>query len=117
MEPKVYKVSNTLDYRKENKIVHEYDIVVYMNKNGHSVVTLKRSLDDVWSEDRRGEEIISLIDTGDMLIYPKKMFAGDVDYALHAELFILLSFLNKTEFMPLYEGVIEKVTPTETYII
>jgi hypothetical protein len=117
MEQKIYRVLNTFDYKKENKIVHEYNIMVHMNKNGHQAVSLHRSHDDVWAEDRRGEQIFSLIDTGDMIIYPKKMFAGDVDYAAHAELFILLSFINKTEFMPLYEGVIEEITPKETYVI
>jgi hypothetical protein len=116
MNQKNYRVINTHDYKAQNMIVHEYDIVVDMNNNGHEVITLKRSQDDVWASDRRGEEVLSLIDTGDMIIYPKKMYAGDVDYAQHAELFILLSFLNKTEHMPLYQGVIEEV-PTKTYDI
>lgn len=105
----MYRVLNTYDYKSENKIVHEYTIMQYMNNNGHEVTALHRSHDEVWSEHVRGQEVIKLIDTGDMIIYPKKMFVGDVDYAMHAELFILLSFLNKTEHMPLYQGTIEEI--------
>ena len=116
MEQKMYRVLNTHDYKEQNMIVHEYDIVVEMNNNGHEVITLKRSQDDVWADGKRGEEVLSLIDTGDAIIYPKRMYAGVVDYAQHAELFILLTFLNKTEFMPLYKGVIEEV-PTKNFEI
>ena len=113
----MYRVHNTFDYKSENKIVHEYTITVSMNDNGHEVTTLSRSYDDVWAEDNRGEELIKIIDTGDMMIYPKKMYSGDVDYAQHAELFILLSFLNKTETFPLYKGDIEEITPQRSFEI
>jgi hypothetical protein len=114
---KMYKVLNTQDYKSENKIVHEYTIMQYMNSNDHEVTALHRSHDDVWEQSHRGEEIMKVIDTGDMMIYPKRMYAGDVDYAAHAELFILLSFLNKTERMPLYEGNIEEFTPQPSFEI
>ena len=114
MYQRIFKVSNTFDYKSSNQIVHEYTIMQYMNNNGHEVTALHRSHDDVWAENRRGEEIMKLIDTGDMIIYPKKMFTGDVDYAMHAELFILLTFLNKTEHMPLYQGTIEEVIDAKT---
>jgi len=114
MKPKKYRVLNTHDYKTENKIVHEYDIIVDMNKNGHEVTTLFRSHEETWSEDNRGEEIVSLIDTGDMMIFPKKEFAGDVDYDKIAELYILLHFINKTERMPMYQGTIEEIIPTHT---
>jgi hypothetical protein len=111
---KMYRVINTLDYKSENKEVHEYTIMQYLNDNDHEVTALHRSHDDVWSESRRGEEVIKLIDTGDMVIFPKKEFAGDVQYDKYAELFILLSFVNKTERMPLYQGRIEEIIATET---
>ena len=114
MEQKMYRVINTLDYKSENKIVHEYTIMQYMNDNGHEVTTLHRSHDDVWAEGRRGEEVIKVIDTGDMVIFPKKEFAGDVGYDKIAELYILLHFINKTERMPMYEGTIEEIIPTHT---
>jgi len=117
MNQKFYRVLNTLDYQTENKIVHEYTIAQYMNDNGHEVTALHRSHDDVWAESRRGEEVIKIIDTGDMVIFPKKEFAGDVLYDKFAELFILLTFINKTERMPLFKGTIEEVVPTESFEI
>lgn len=117
MKPKKYRVLNTHDYKSENKIVHEYDIIVDMNEEGIEVITLYRSHDETWSEHIRGEEIISLMDTGGMIVFPKKKFAGDVEYDKFAELFILLCFLNKTESMPLYKGTIEEVTDIQTYEI
>ena len=114
MNQKVYRVSNTFDYKSENKIAHDYTIIQYMNKNGHQVTGLYRSHEEVWVEDRRGEEIIKLVDTGDMIIFPKKEFAGDVGYDKLAELHILLSFINKTERMPLYQGTIEEIIDTKT---
>ena len=88
-----YKVFNI----EGNKEIYEYNITVQINKNGHEEYTLSRSLDDSWSENVRGQELIKIIDTGDMMIFPKKMFAGDVGYDVFAELFILMSFINKTE--------------------
>lgn len=117
MKPKKYRVLNTHDYKSQNKIVHEYDIVVDMNEEGIEVITLYRSHDETWSENIRGEEIVSLIDTGEMMIFPKKTFAGDVGYDKFAELFVLLSFLNKTYSMSLYKGTIEEVTDIKTYEI
>ena len=111
---KTYRVTNTLDYQIENKIVHEYTIMQYMNDNGHEVTALHRSHDEVWAESRRGEEVIKVIDTGDMVIFPKKEFSGDVGYDKIAELYILLHFINKTERMPMYQGKIEEVIPTQT---
>lgn len=103
---KMYRVFNTHDHPTT---VHEYDIIKSINSDGNEEIVLFRSFDDVWSEDKRGEEIIKLIDTGDAVIYPKKMYTGEVDYAMHAELYILLAFLNKTEHMPLFKGTIEEV--------
>jgi len=117
MNQKMYRVTNTHDYKSENKIVHEYTIMQYRNNNGHEVTALHRSHDEVWAEEVRGQEIIKLIDTGDMIMYPKKMFVGDVDYAMHAELFIVLGFLNKTDRMPLYQGVIEEIVENNTITI
>ena len=120
MTNKTYRVLNTLDYKSQNKIVHEYTICVDVTDEGQ-VVTLNRSYDDVWSEDRRGEQVLSLIDTGDYVIYPKQTFSaklsGQVGYDLHAELFILLSFMNKSERMPLFQGTIEEITPSQSFEI
>jgi len=114
-KPRLFKVYNTEESPK--KVVHEYNIIQEMNNNGHLVTTLSRSYDDVWAEDRRGEDVISLIDTGNEMIFPKKEFAGDVLYDRFAELFILLNFMNKTERMPLYQGIIEEITPGKSFEI
>lgn len=114
---KKYRVSNTLDYKSENKIVHEYTIIQTVNEEGHEVTTLYRSNDDVWSEGNRGEELFSLIDTGDDVRFPKKEFANTVGYDRFAELYIVLAFLNKTERMPLYQGVAEEIDQHKTYEI
>lgn len=113
---KLYRVLNTHDYKSENKIVHEYDITSNVTDDG-IYTTLYRSHDDCWDPSVRGEKVIEVLDTGDEIIYPKKMFTGGVDYAKHAELFILLSFLNKTEFMPLYQGEIHEVVEAKTIVI
>lgn len=114
---KMYRVMNTHDFKSENKIVHEYTIDVTINNNGHQVTSLNRSFDDCWAEGRRGEHIITLIDTGDGIVFPKKEFTGDVQYDKLAELFILLGFLNKTEHFPLYQGNIEEITPQQSFEI
>lgn len=114
MKPKKYRVLNTHDFKTENKIVHEYDIIVDMHRKGHEVTTLLRSHDEVWAEGERGKEVVSLINTGDIMIFPKKEFVGDVKYDKFAELFVLLSFLNRTDSMPLYKGTIEEIIPTHT---
>lgn len=117
MTNKMYKVMNTLDYKAENKIIHEYTISVNMNDNGHEEIILYRSFDDVWAEGRRGEEVIRLIDTGDDMVLPEREFAGDVGYDKFAELYILLNFISKSGRMPLYQGDIEEITPQKSFEI
>lgn len=103
---KKYRVFNT-----ENDIeIHEYNITVDMNDNGHEEITLYRSRDEVWSDHVRGEERIKIIDTGNMMVLPKKMFSGDVAYDEFAELFIITSFINKITPMSVYKGRIEEIT-------
>lgn len=111
---KQYRVINL---EKEFQEEHEYDITVDVNDNGHEETTLSRSYSSTWSPSNRGEELIKIIDTGDMMVFPKKMFAGDVGYDIFAELYILMSFINKTEHMPLYKGRIEEVKPNQTFEI
>jgi hypothetical protein len=78
---------------------------------------LYRSLNDCWSDDRRGEEVITVVDTGDEIIFPEDMFTGEVGYDKLAELYILLAFLNKTEHIPLYKADIEEITPLSSFEI
>ena len=103
---KQYRVFNT----ETDAEVHEYTITVNMNSNGHEETILYRSKSDTWSEPVRGEERIKLIDTGDMIIFPKRMFSGDAGYDDFAELYVITSFINKTSCMPLFKGRIEEIT-------
>lgn len=111
---KEYRVINL---EGEFKGVHEYTITVDMNKNDHEEITLYRSLSGTWSEPHRGEEIIKIIDTGNMYVFPKKEFAGDVGYDKQCELFILLSFISKTSRLSTYKGRIEEIIPDKTFEI
>jgi len=90
-------------------IVHEYDIIRTTNDEGHEEITMFRSFNDVWADGRKGEEVFKIIDDGDGYKFPKKLFSGDVDYCLGAELYIVMAFINKTERMPLFKGTIEEV--------
>jgi hypothetical protein len=109
-----YRVINT---ETPNREVNEYLITDTINANGHQEITLSRSYDENWSSECRGEERIKIIDTGNEYVFPKKMFAGDVGYDSFAELFILLSYINKKGHMPLYEGRIEEIIPDKTFEI
>lgn len=100
---------NSFDYMRDNKIVNEYIITVNGNDEGYEEYSLIRTHEEIWSSDIRGEEVLKIIDTGDGYIFPKKMYSKDVDYAIFAELFILMNFINKTGFTPIYTGTIEKV--------
>lgn len=103
---KEYRVVNT----ETDAEVHEFTITVDINNNGHEEIILYRSKSDTWSEPVRGEERIKVIDTGDMIVFPKKMFSGDVGYDEFAELYIMMSFINKTSSIPLFKGRIEEIT-------
>ncbi len=111
---KIYRVVNT---ETEGQEVHEYTITVDVNNNGHEEIILYRSKSDTWSELARGEERIKLIDTGNMMVFPKKMFSGDIGYDEFTELYVLVSFINKTNHMPLYKGYVEEVNPVKTFDI
>jgi hypothetical protein len=111
---KQYRVINL---ENENQETHEYTIIVEMNANGHEETTLCRSLNDAWSDHVRGEELIKVIDTGDMMVFPKKQFSGDVGYDSLAELFIIMSFISKTNRFPLYKGRIEEFKESQNFEI
>ena len=104
-----YRVMNTFDYLSENKIVNEYLITVNETDDGCEEYVLSRTHEEIWDSSVRGQEILRIIDTGDGYISPKRIFAKDVDYAIFAELFILMNFINKTSFTPIYKGTIEKI--------
>jgi len=103
---RMFRVMNTHDHPT---IVHEYDIIRTTNDEGHEEITLFRSFNDVWADGIKGDEVLKIIDTGDGYVFPKKAFSGEVDYSLGAELYIVMTFISKTERMPLFKGTIEEV--------
>jgi len=103
---RMFRVMNTNDHPS---VVHEYDIIKTTNDEGHEEITMFRSYNDIWSDCKKGDEVIKIIDTGDGYIFPKKLIHNDVDYCLAAELYIIMAFINKTERMPLFKGIIEEV--------
>ena len=110
---KQYRVLNT----ETDSECHEYTITVDMNSNGHEEIILTRSKNDTWSEYAKGEERIKLIDTGNGMVFPKKMFSGDAGYDDFAELYIIMSFINKTSTVGLYKGRIEEIIPDKSFEI
>ncbi len=72
---------------------HEYDIHVKDTSKG-TKYSLIRSMAGHWSDNVRGEKSVSILDTGDDMIISKNV-TNILDYALSAELFILMSFINK----------------------
>jgi hypothetical protein len=114
MKEKTYRVINTHDYKSENLKVHEYDIIEHVNGDGHQITTLYKSNDPIWCQSSRGEKVITIIDTGNEMIFPKKEFANEVGYDKFAELYILISFINKTK-MNVYTGDIQQIEITNTY--
>ncbi len=106
MIKKEYRVFNTFDYPESGGIVHDYTITVSENDKGEDVWTLLRSYNPVWTDHVKGEEVISIINTGNEYIIPKQ-FSGKVAYDKASELFILLKFINNQD--PLYSGFIEEI--------
>ena len=88
--------------------VHDYDVTIEDTDEGEKI-TLFRSNEGIWADDCRGEEIFSLLDTGNGVIFPKNIYTKDVDYHNLAELFVLLSVINKTDRSPIYGGRAEEV--------
>lgn len=98
-----YKVMNTHDYDTE---VHDYSIEMKDTSKG-IIYKLVRSSDANWADDFKVTECLSILNTGDGLIFSK--INKELDYAAAAELYILLRFISKQEAQPLYGGIIETV--------
>lgn len=94
---------NTHDYDTE---VHDYSIEVEDTSEG-IIYKLIRSNDSNWADEFKATKCLSILNTGDGLIFSK--IEKELDYAAAAELFILLRFISKQEAQPLYGGIIETV--------
>jgi hypothetical protein len=96
--------------------VYDYDVTIEDTDKGDKY-TLYRSNGGNWSDHCKGEEIFFLLDTGNGVIFPKNIFSKDVDYHNLAELFVLLSVINKTDRSPIYGGRAEEVIESNNFNI
>jgi len=108
-----FKVYNTYDSIIE---VHDYDVTIETTDKGENI-TLYRSNGGDWADDCRGEKILSLLDTGNGIIFPKTIYSKEVDYNQLAELFVVLSVINKTDRAPIYGGRVEEVIESVNFNI
>ena len=108
----MHKVINTGDYGYP---VHDYDIEIEEFPDNITEYSLYRSNGGEWTENKRGEKCVSLVNTGNGIVFPKKKYKGELDYAETAELFILLNFINKER--NIFKGTIEKSVVLESYEI
>lgn len=108
-----FRVYNTYDHLGD---MHDYDVTIENIDKGKKI-TLFRSYGGDWSDDCKGEEIFSLLDTGNGVIFPKKIYTKEVDYSKLAELFVILSIINKTDKNPVYGGRVEEVIESNNFNI
>jgi hypothetical protein len=73
----------------DHKGVHEYDIVKESTDKGEEI-TLFRSNNPTWTEQSKGEKIMSLVNNGDGITFDRKF--KSLDYAELFELRLLLNF-------------------------
>ena len=100
----------------EDTEIHDYDVIVELTDEGEEF-SLYRSNGGNWAEENAGEKIISLLDTGNGIVFPGRD-AEQMDYAEFAELFVLLSVMNKTNYsLPIYKGRIEEVLESVNFNI
>jgi len=117
MEKKVFRVMNTFDYKDENIIEHEYNVLIEKGIDGGTEYTLLRSHSDIWAKEYRGKALLTIINTGDGFIFPKKRYKEEVDYTSATELYILLHIMNNFDEMPLFRGEIEEFSIVNTITI
>jgi hypothetical protein len=72
----------------DHENVHEYDIVKEMTDEGEKI-TLFRSNNPTWTEQARGEKILSLVNDGNEIKFDRKFKSLD-----YSELFALRLLLN-----------------------
>jgi hypothetical protein len=103
---KVYRVMNTFPGEENGR--HEYDIHVESINRG-TKYSLIRSQAGHWSDGAKGHTVCAVIDDGDGFKISKHV-TRYMDYAIMAELFILMSFINKQGFTNcFFMGTIEEI--------
>lgn len=97
-EIKTYRVLN-------DNGLHEYDIYVKETKQGTSYELLTSNT-ETWSDGRRNEKLLSIVNTGDGYKISRSLNKS-IDYNEMAELYILLEFIQEHDYM--YRGSIIEV--------
>lgn len=102
----IYRVMNTFPGEENGR--HEYDIHVENTSLG-TKYSLIRSQAGHWSEHAKGETVVAIADDGDQIILSKHI-TKNLGYDTAAELFILMSFINKQGLTNcFFMGTIEEV--------
>ena len=103
---KVYRVMNS--YPGEENGRHEYDIHVEETNNGIKY-SLIRSQAGHWSDSAKSKTVVAILDNGDELVLSKHI-KQRIGYDVAAELFILMSFINKQDLINcFFMGTVEEV--------
>jgi hypothetical protein len=103
---KIYRVMNTFPGEENGR--HEYDIHVEDTDRG-TKYSLIRSQAGHWSDSAKGQTVVAILDDGDDMTLSKHV-TKRLRYDLAAELFILMSFINKQGFTNcFFMGTIEEV--------
>jgi len=101
-----YRVMNTFPGEENGR--HEYDIHVEDTDRG-TKYSLIRSQAGHWSDHAKGQTVVAIMDDGDAITLSKHI-TKELGYDTAAELFILMSFINKQGFSNcFFMGTIEKV--------
>lgn len=103
---KIYRVMNTFPGEENGR--HEYDIHVE-ETNGGTKYSLIRSKAGHWSEHAQEKTVCAILDDGDGYKLSKHI-TRNLGYDTAAELFILMSFINKQGFTNcFFMGTVEEV--------
>lgn len=103
---KVYRVMNSFPGEENGR--HEYNLYVEESDKG-TKYSLIRSQAGHWSEDAKGQTVVAIMDDGDSMLLSKHV-TKNLQYDTAAELFILMSFINKQGMHNcFFMGTIEKI--------
>ena len=103
----IYRVMNTFPGEENGR--HEYDIHVEDTIIGKKY-SLIRSQAGHWADDAKGQTVVAIADDGDQMILSKHI-TKNLGYDTAAELFILMSFINKQGLTNcFFMGTVEEVT-------
>lgn len=103
-----YRIINTWDEDQK----YEYDIYVENTDEG-TVYRMYYSNNETWSEHVRGALIYRVVNDGNSYKFThNKIPKKELDYAQAAELYVLMSFMNKLEGM--FTGDIIHVKKVDT---